>query len=140
MKHYNIEVDEKVFNFIEKYKNVYKDLGILYDAAYWRLQRDEEDYFNDQLKLYILKVGNLSKEISLCLALEKGIRLLTENTFEEIKYIVSASITDKKTNKNKKIKFIHRPKPIDFILYSQFIIQFILLLNTENIAAHSSCY
>lgn len=47
MKHYNIEVDEKVFNFIEKYKNVYKDLGILYDAAYWRLQRDEEDYFND---------------------------------------------------------------------------------------------
>lgn len=104
MKHYNIEVDEKVFNFIEKYKNVYKDLGILYDAAYWRLQRDEEDYFNNQLKLYILKVGNLSKEISLCLALEKGIRPLTENTFEEIKYIVSASITDKKTNKIIKIK------------------------------------
>ncbi|WP_300759165.1 hypothetical protein [uncultured Brachyspira sp.] len=104
MKHYSIEVNEKVFNFIEKYKKVYKDLSILYDAAYWRLQRDEEDYFNEQLKLYILKVGSLSKEISLCLALEKGVRQLTENTFEEIKYIVSDSITDKKTNKIIKLK------------------------------------
>ena len=104
MKHYNIEVDEKVFDFIEKYKKVYSDLSNLYDAAYWRLQRDEEIYFNEQLKLHILKIGLLSEEISLCLAFEKGIRKITDNTFEEVKYIVSASITDKKTNKIIKMK------------------------------------
>ncbi|EKV56945.1 hypothetical protein A966_07899 [Brachyspira hampsonii 30446] len=54
MQHYNIEVNQKVYDFIEKYKPIYSDLSILYDAAYWRLQRDEEDYFNDKLQLYIL--------------------------------------------------------------------------------------
>lgn len=46
----------------------------------------------------------MSKEISLCLAFEKGVRKVTENTFEEVKYIVSASITDKRNNKIIKMK------------------------------------
>lgn len=104
MQHYNIEVSQKVYDFIEKHKLIYSDLQILYDAAYWRLQRDEEDYFNDELKLYILKVGNKSSQISLCLAFEKGIRQINTNIFEETKYIVSASITDKKTKKIIKMK------------------------------------
>ncbi|KLI17934.1 hypothetical protein [Brachyspira hyodysenteriae] len=104
MQRYNIEVNQKVYDFIEKYKPIYSNLSILYDAAYWRLQRDEEDYFNDKLQLYILKVGSKSSQISLCLAFEKGIQKLSKNTFEETKLIVSASITDKKTNKIIQIK------------------------------------
>ncbi|WP_300365335.1 hypothetical protein [Brachyspira sp.] len=89
---------------LEIYKSIYSDLSTLYDAAYWRLQRDEEDYVNDKLQLYILKVGSKSDQISLCLAFEKGVRQLSKNRFEEIKLIIVASITDKRTKKIIKMK------------------------------------